>query len=73
MNAERITLCGTDNTQPGTKPYHVGYSNLVDGYRHAWAETVRGRTIIRHGRDFGHPHDPRCPECYPSADKEGDS
>lgn len=56
---DRIILCGTDSPQPGTEPYYIGYTDLVDGYRHAWFDGKK----IRRGRNFGHPSDPRCPEC----------
>lgn len=62
--SDRIILCGTDNPQAGTALYFIGYTDLVDGYRHAWVETgPTGRQEMRRGRDFGHPADPRCPEC----------
>lgn len=63
--AERIILCGTDNPQSGSEPYHIGYGDLVDGYRHAWLEWNKSHTRakVRFGRNFGHPPDPRCPEC----------
>lgn len=62
---EVTILCGTDDPQPGTEPYYIGYTDLVDGYRHAWLEWDKTHTCsrIRHGRNFGHPADPRCPEC----------
>ena len=67
----RVILCGTDNPQPGTHPYVIGYIDMVDGYRHAWAETNRfGRTRIRRSRTAAHPDDPRCPECYPHGDDQ---
>jgi hypothetical protein len=47
--------------------YVIAYGELVDGYRHAYATTTRpdgrGRKVIRYSRTFGHPTDPRCPEC----------
>ncbi len=54
-----VILCGTDNKQPGDRPYFVGYVDMVDGYRHAWWDGKR----MRRGRNFGHPLDARCPEC----------
>lgn len=62
--ARAVILCGTDNAQPGTQPYFIGYVDLVDGYRHAWTEADRfGRSKIRRGRNRVHPADPRCPGC----------
>lgn len=59
-----VILCGSDAPQPGVEPYFIGYSDLVDGYRHAYAETDKfGRTKIRRSRSANHPADPRCPEC----------
>lgn len=59
-----VIICGTDNDQPGERPYFIGYSDMVDGYRHAWAEVDRfGRRKIRRSRSANHPTDPRCPEC----------
>lgn len=61
---ERIILCGSDSPQGGTGPYYIGYSDLVDGYRHAWIEEDRfGRKKMRRGRTRSHPADPRCPGC----------
>lgn len=68
-----VIICGTDNNQPGSRPYFIGYSDLVDGYWHAWAETDRlGRTKIRRGRTRVHPADPRCPECHPEKETDRD-
>lgn len=68
-----VILCAADSPQPGTKPYHIGYTDLVDGYRHAWTETgPGGRKKLRHGRSPNHPADPRCPECHPQADAPAD-
>ncbi len=61
--AARIILCGTDNVPSGDEVYFIGYSDMVDGYRHAWREDSRFRSRLRRGRNFGHPPDPRCPEC----------
>ena len=59
-----IVLCGSDLPQSGTRPYFIGYSDAVDGYRHAWTETDRvGRSKVRLSRSANHPADPRCPEC----------
>lgn len=55
--------------------YVIAYGEMVDGYRHAYRVTrevgsgVPGltprhtRSWVRYSRDFGHPPDPRCPEC----------
>ena len=41
--------------------YVISYSELVDGYRHAfWNED---RRKVCYARTVGHPEDPRCPEC----------
>ena len=62
--AEPFILCGTDNPQSGNRPYFIGYSDMVDGYRHAYAEKDQfGRTRIRRSRTANHPADPRCPGC----------
>lgn len=64
MNAARVIICGTDNPQPGQQTYFIGYCDMVDGYRHAYAETNRfGRTTIKRSRSNVHPADPRCPGC----------
>lgn len=62
---DKVILCGTANPQGGTEPYFTFYCDLVDGYRHAWLEwnKTHTRATIRRGRNFGHPPDPRCPEC----------
>lgn len=44
--------------------YHIGYGELVDGYRHAFYDERRRR--VRYSREPNHPADPRCPECNPS-------
>lgn len=60
----RVIICGTNDPQPGARPYFIGYSDMVDGYRHAYAETDRlGRTRLRRSRSANHPPDPRCPGC----------
>lgn len=49
--------------------YVIGYSELVDGYRHAYEAPVGKhgyRTVVRYSRDRNHPPDPRCPECNPT-------
>ena len=63
----QVILCGTDRPQAGSAPYYIAYSDLVDGYRHAWAEVgKRGHSRkVRVGRNANHPPDPRCPECHP--------
>jgi hypothetical protein len=47
--------------------YVIAYGELVDGYRHAYADPDgrRGRRSgkVRYSRTAGHPADPRCPEC----------
>ena len=47
--------------------YVIGYTELVDGYRHAYADpdSRRGRRSgkVRYSRTADHPADPRCPEC----------
>lgn len=45
--------------------YVIGYSEMVDGYRHAYrVQSKYGtRSQVRYSRDFRHPPDPRCPEC----------
>lgn len=45
--------------------YHIGYIELVDGYRHAYEVTsTHGyRKWVRYSRTANHPPDPRCPEC----------
>ena len=71
----QVILCGTDRPQAGTAPYYIGYSDLVDGYRHAWTEVSKGghRRKVRVGRSANHPPDPRCPECVsPTAKGAGD-
>lgn len=45
--------------------YVIAYGELVDGYRHAYKATVRGRTVVRYSRKADHPPDLRCPECHP--------
>ena len=63
----QVILCGTDGPQAGSAPYYIGYSDLVDGYRHAWTEVGKrghGRKV-RVGRSANHPPDSRCPECHP--------
>lgn len=71
-SVEKVLLCGTDSPQPGTAPYYVGYSDMVDGYRHAWTETDRfGRKKIRRGRTANHPADSRCPECHLPPTQDG--
>jgi hypothetical protein len=47
--------------------YVISYNEMVDGYRHAYADpdSRRGRRSgkVRYSRTAGHPADPRCPEC----------
>ena len=45
--------------------YVIGYGELVDGYRHAYRvhSQAGARSWVRYSRTFGHPPDPRCPEC----------
>jgi hypothetical protein len=49
--------------------YVIAYCELVDGYRHAYADpdSRRGRRSgkVRYSRRADHPADPRCPECHP--------
>jgi hypothetical protein len=59
-----IIICGTDTPQGGIGPYYIGYSDLVDGYRHAWLDTSSRRPVMKRGRTANHPADPRCPECH---------
>lgn len=66
-------VCDASSQQPGTTPYHIGYIEMVDGYRHAWTVISRsGRRTLLHGRAANHPPDPRCPECHPPAPTKGD-
>ena len=63
----RIILCDASSNQPGTTPYHIGYIEMVDGYRHAYLAPVGKyghRTELRYSRSANHPADPRCPECH---------
>ena len=51
--------------------YVIGYSELVDGYRHAYRSPARKygyRMEVRYSRTADHPADPRCPECHPLGD-----
>ena len=46
--------------------YQISYTELVDGYRHAYAAPVSKyghRKVVRYSRTANHPADPRCPEC----------
>jgi len=46
--------------------YVIGYSELVDGYRHAFYDSRKrslGGQRVRYSRTPGHPPDHRCPEC----------
>ena len=47
--------------------YYLGYSSMVDGYRHAYEREVPGsrigRTEIKTTRNPNHPPDPKCPGC----------
>lgn len=62
-HTEPVVICGPV-TATGKGPYFIGYSDMVDGYRHAYAETDRlGRRKIRTTRNATHPPDPRCPGC----------
>lgn len=49
--------------------YVIAYGEMVDGYRHAYADpdSRRGRRRgkVRYSRKAGHPADPCCPECNP--------
>lgn len=68
-----VILCGTNSPRPGAGPHFIGYTDLVDGYRHAWTETDRfGRVKLRLSRSAAHPHDPRCPECFPASEESSD-
>jgi hypothetical protein len=56
-----------DATRPAVERgvYTIGYSEMVDGYHHAYYvdspnPTKRG---VRYSRTPNHPADPRCPEC----------
>jgi hypothetical protein len=68
-----IIVCG----EPGIVErgrYFIGYSDMVDGYRHAyWDDRPRrdGGQRVRHTRKANHPADARCPECHPLATSEG--
>lgn len=62
-HTEPVIICGPVTTI-GQGPYFIGYSDMVDGYRHAYAETDQlGRRKIRTTRNAIHPPDPRCPGC----------
>lgn len=46
--------------------YVISYSELVDGYRHAFYDSRRrsnGGQRVRYSRTSQHPPDRRCPEC----------
>ena len=58
-----IILDDANNPAVEGGTYVISYGELVDGYRHAWHDGER----VRYGRNFGHPADPRCPECNPPA------
>jgi hypothetical protein len=67
--AGRIVLDDADNPAVEGGRYVIAYGELVDGYRHAYADpdSRRGRRSgkVRYSRDAGHPPDARCPECHP--------
>lgn len=57
--------------------YIIGYCELVDGYRHAFADpqSRRGRRSgsVRYSRTANHPADPRCPECAATTPTESEA
>lgn len=57
-----------DADHPGVENgrYHIGYVELVDGYRHAFRDERTRK--VRYSRTPDHPADPRCPECNPTAE-----
>lgn len=56
-----------DADQPAVEGgvYVIGYCEAVAGYWHAYRVQNRtgSRSAVRYSRTFGHPPDPRCPEC----------
>ena len=55
--------------------YVISYGEMVDGYRHAYRVQSRygTRSRVRYSRTFGHPPDPRCPECRAAQSKRSTS
>lgn len=62
-----MILCDANSPAVERGHYVLSYVELVDGYRHAYADpgSRRGRRsgVVRYSRSAGHPPDPRCPEC----------
>lgn len=67
--SERIIIDDADHPAVEGGLYVISYIEMVDGYRHAYrAQNRTGtRSSVRYSRTFGHPPDPRCPECAESA------
>lgn len=57
-----MIICDADDAAMWDSRIHIGYCQMVDGYRHAWREPD-GK--IRYSRSPNHPPDPACPECHP--------
>jgi len=64
--SEAVIIDDADHPSIEGGVYHIGYVEMVDGYRHAYRAPVGKcghRTVIRYSRSPNHPADPRCPEC----------
>lgn len=68
---KRIILCDADHPAVERGLYVISYNEMVDGYRHAYADpdSRRGRRSgrVRYSRTANHPADPHCPECHGGA------
>jgi hypothetical protein len=60
-----MIICGTDNPHIDSDGLiYIGYTDLVDGYRHAYRVTLKtGRVQVKHARSNRHPADRGCPGC----------